>query len=438
MFSKPRRIKLTLVQKMVAGFAAMVFFSMLAVLFAISGLFSLHNTARNIAKHDLVLLTSADSLRDVLQAQERATSKFSILKTPEFIDLFRQRDKDFTTILDRVARERQSADIAEISNRYDQYRKQAQILFSGNTGVMPLVEKSATALTSAIDAFEVNQQKLLNDRLDEADERESSTVGATLVLSFGGFVLAVIVATIITLNISKALSKLKKATHRIAEGDFDYDPQIPRGDEIGDLAQDFIRMAARLKELEQQSLDASPLTRLPGNIAIERALNRKLHLNEPFAVCYADLDNFKAYNDHYGYIQASEVIKLTGQIISETVSRMENTDDFIGHVGGDDFVMVVSQEHVETICQSVIEQFDRMIRENYTPEDLAAGAIEGVDRYGVPRTFPIMTISIAVLSCGHGEYESAVEIARAAAEIKDFVKGNAGSNYHINRRRESR
>jgi diguanylate cyclase (GGDEF)-like protein len=278
----------------------------------------------------------------------------------------------------------------------------------------------------------------VNERLDEADERESSTVGVTLVLSFGGFVLAVIVATFVTLNISKALNKLKKATHRIAEGDFDYDPQISGGDEISDLAQDFIRMAGRLKELEQQSLDASPLTRLPGNIAIERILTRKLQSRTPFAVCYADLDNFKAYNDHYGYIQASEVIKLTGQIISETVSSLEHADDFVGHVGGDDFVMVVSQERAEAICQAVIERFDSMIRENYTPEDLATGAIEGVDRYGVPRTFPIMTISIAVLLCNQEEYASAVDIARAAAEIKDFVKGNPGSNYHINRRRDTR
>ncbi len=438
MFDKPRRNKLTLVQKMIAGFAAMAILSISAMLFAITGLYSLHKTARDIAKHDLVLLTAADSMRDTLQAQERATSKFSILMTPEYIELFRQRDRDFAAILDLVRHQRQSADVAEIETLHNRYVGQANVLFSGNVGIMPNVQKTAETLTSAINAFEISQQKMVNERLDSADERERSTVGATLALSFGGFALAVIIATFVTINISNALNKLKKATHRIAEGDFDYDPQIPGGDEIGSLAQDFIKMAGRLKELEQQSLDASPLTRLPGNIAIERILNRKLLSSAPFAVCYADLDNFKAYNDHYGYIQASEVIRLTGQIISETVSYLERADDFVGHVGGDDFVMVVSQERVEEICQSVINRFDRMIRDNYTPEDLAAGAIEGIDRYGVPRSFPIMTISIAVLLCGQGEYESAVEIARDAAEIKDFVKGTPGSNYHINRRKESR
>ena len=102
-------------------------------------------------------------------------------------------------------------------------------------------------------------------------------------------------AALLIYNISTAVRKLKRATHRIAEGDFDFDPGIPPGDEVGDLAEDFTRMARRLKELEQISLDASPLTRLPGNIAIEQVLERKLSEGIPFAVCYADLDNFKAY-----------------------------------------------------------------------------------------------------------------------------------------------
>jgi diguanylate cyclase (GGDEF)-like protein len=230
------------------------------------------------------------------------------------------------------------------------------------------------------------------------------------------------------------LESLKKTTSRIAEGDFDYDPRISEGDEIGDLALGLTRMAARLKDLEQHSLDASPLTRLPGNIAIERALNRKLQTGETFAFCYADLDNLKAFNDCYGYLQASEVIKLTGQIIHDTVSQRASDDDFVGHIGGDDFVMVVEQDNVESYCQTIIDRFSSMIVQNYSPEDLASGCIQSVDRYGAQRSFPIMTISIAVLICGHGEYESAMEIARTAAEIKEHVKGLPGSNFLVNRR----
>jgi diguanylate cyclase (GGDEF)-like protein len=184
------------------------------------------------------------------------------------------------------------------------------------------------------------------------------------------------------------------------------------------------------------SLDASPLTRLPGNIAIERILTKNLEENKPFAVCYGDLDNFKAYNDHYGYIKGSEVIKMTGEIIYDMVKEEAGNDAFIGHVGGDDFVMVVGADEVHDVCNAVIKEFDRRIVEHYNAIDLARGHIDGIDRYGVPRRFPIMTISIAVILCQQGEYDSAVEIAKNAAEIKDYVKTSPGSNYLINRRKK--
>ncbi len=197
-------------------------------------------------------------------------------------------------------------------------------------------------------------------------------------------------------------------------------------------------MAKRLKELEQISLDASPLTRLPGNIAIEQMIERKLEEGKPFAVCYADLDNFKAYNDRYGYIKGSEMIKTTGEIIYDTVSALDSQDAFVGHVGGDDFVMAVLPEKAAQVCESVIDKFDRTIPAFYSPEDRAAGAIEGADRYGVHRRFPLMTISIAVVICQKGAYDSAVSIAKAAAEMKDNLKGKAGSNYSFNRRLQPR
>jgi diguanylate cyclase (GGDEF)-like protein len=246
------------------------------------------------------------------------------------------------------------------------------------------------------------------------------------------------VIVVILYNTSSSLRKLKRATFRIAEGDFDYDPQIPAGDEFGDLARDFTRMATKLKQLEQMCLDASPLTRLPGNIAIEKVLDRKLQEDEPFAVCYGDLDNFKAYNDRYGYIKGSEVIKMTGEIIYDAVKCHSNEDAFVGHVGGDDFIMVVPTKDVGAVCTAVIDTFTERIREHYSDEDLARGAIEGNDRYGVRRIFPIMTISIAVLTCQKGEYDSAVKIAKAAVQIKEYVKESPGSNYLINRRRKER
>ena len=147
-------------------------------------------------------------------------------------------------------------------------------------------------------------------------------------------------------------------------------------------------MAERLKVLEQMSLDASPLTRLPGNIAIERVLSSHLIEGKPFAIYYADLDNFKAYNDHYGYVKASEVIKITAEIIYQAVGKVTDTETFVGHIGGDDFIIIAGCEPAESICKQIIADFEAEIVKHYSPEDLAAGAIEGVDRYGVAAGFP--------------------------------------------------
>jgi GGDEF domain-containing protein len=146
----------------------------------------------------------------------------------------------------------------------------------------------------------------------------------------------------------------------------------------------------------------------------------------------------KAYNDVYGYIKGSEVIKMAGEIILEAVRNLAEEGAFVGHIGGDDFVMVIDQDKISAVCEEVIKKFGEGIVAHYKEEDLARGAIEGTDRYGVPRVFPVMTISIAVVICRQGEYESAVAIAQTAAQIKDYVKGKPGSNYMINQRRKAR
>jgi GGDEF domain-containing protein len=132
------------------------------------------------------------------------------------------------------------------------------------------------------------------------------------------------------------------------------------------------------------------------------------------------------------------LIKASGEIIYDTINACDGQNSFVGHVGGDDFVMVVVPEKVAEVCEAVIDKFDRMIPEFYSAEDRAIGAIEGADRYGVHRRFPIMTISISIVICQKGAYDSAVSIAKAAAQMKDNLKGKAGSNYSINRRLQPR
>jgi diguanylate cyclase (GGDEF)-like protein len=435
---KARLPKFSLVQKLIVGFAATAFLAMLTLLFTFTGLYSLNKVARDIVKNDLVLLRSASMLRQSLLAQEGYAGKFEILKSPEFIDLFNKRESECLKTLQQLEQEKHGAEIAGIVASYRNYLATVQLMFQKDSGALSRHKPAAQRVINAIDTFSANQQLLLNAKLEDADRKEDATVRWTLIFSLTGFILAIGIATLFLFNITTAIIKLKQATHRIAEGDFDYDPQIPPGDEIGDLAHDFIGMANRLKVLEQMNLDASPLTRLPGNIVIERVLNKRVQEGKPFAVCYVDLDNMKAYNDVYGYIKGSDVIKMTGDIILEVVRNNAEKDAFIGHIGGDDFIMVFDEENVSTVCAEVIKKFGEGIVAHYSPQDQARGGIEGIDRYGVPRSFPIMTISIAVVICQEGEYESAVEIAQTTSEIKDYVKGMSGSNFMINRRRKAR
>ena len=432
------RVRFTLIQKLIASYVAMLFLTTTALAFSVMGLYSLNRTAKEIAKTDLFIINSANHLRESMLAQERIAGKFAILKSDEFKHLYSQRQAEFLKILGEIGQRDNNALFRSLVSSYDAYRKETEQAFAVGTSEPLSAKKEADAVVGLIEELSSSRQKLLGKKLAEADRREADTVKLTLVLAFSGFLLAVSVAALTVHSISTSIRKLKKGMHRIAEGDFDYDPNIPTGDEIGALAEDFSRMGKKLKDLEQISLDASPLTRLPGNIAIERVLNKRLQSGAPFAVCYADLDNFKAYNDRYGYIKASEVIKLTGELIHDTVREIAGGDAFVGHVGGDDFVMVVTADRGATLCEAVIKRFDDFIRNHYSAEDLTRGAIEGVDRYGVSRTFPIMSISVAVVISRKGEFASAVEIAKSAADIKDMLKKTPGSNYLINRRRNFR
>ena len=153
---------------------------------------------------------------------------------------------------------------------------------------------------------------------------------------------------------SPRIHKLKEATVHIAEGDFDYDPQIKHEDEIGNLSEAFLAMGKRLRKLEEMYLDASPLTRLPGGIAIENVLKKRIESTQPLAFCVFDLDNFKAFNDRYGYANGSEVIKETAKIIEGVVKTKGTPDDFVGHVGGDDFVVITTPETMREIANEII------------------------------------------------------------------------------------
>lgn len=423
--------RLTLIQKMIISFVVSGLFMLTALIYSVASMGSIHRMEEGIARNDLAAATTTISLHEIILAQERLVGRYLILQQPEFRALYVRNSARFLEGLAQLRQMNQGAAFAVLESEYSGYAGKVEKLFA-DLAVPPVVmRQAAERVEKAFEQLRMEQQRSLERKLKESDDQESRTVVISIWLAISGVVSAVIIAFLMIYSFAASIGKLQKATHRIAAGDFNHDPGIPHGDEIGTLAQDFSRMAERLKQLEQTSLDASPLTRLPGNIAIERSLNRRLREHATFVMCYLDLDNFKSYNDRYGYIKASELLKETARLIHDAVIRLGDPEAFVGHIGGDDFIAIVSADKADAACREIISDFDSMIPAYYSDEDRVAGAINGVDRYGVPRMFPIVSISIAALSCSPGDYATAAEIATAAAEVKDHVKGSSGSNYII-------
>lgn len=201
---------------------------------------------------------------------------------------------------------------------------------------------------------------------------------------------------------------------------------------------DPLELEARINMHLRRSIrdgEASPLTGLPGNRAIEEAIEMRIRADLKFAVCYADLDDFKAYNDRYGFMAGSEVIKLTTQVILESVDKYGDEKDFVGHIGGDDFIVVTEMERAPLITQEIIRLFDARIPAHYEPEDRKKGYIISSDRMGNINKFLIMTISVAIVHNTYRVIDHPGKVAQIAAELKKYAKAMEGSNYVFDRRR---
>lgn len=179
----------------------------------------------------------------------------------------------------------------------------------------------------------------------------------------------------------------------------------------------------------------SPLTALPGNVQIQTELKKRLLRKETFQVLYLDLDNFKAYNDVYGFLKGDEIIKLTARIITKNVHALEDADVFVGHIGGDDFVAIVDENvNHDKICQNIIAEFDHEILKYFNDDDVDRGYIEVCNRKGVVEQFPLTSISIGVVVADKKRFSNILEIGEVGAQVKHLAKTTIGSSYAIDRR----
>ena len=193
-----------------------------------------------------------------------------------------------------------------------------------------------------------------------------------------------------------------------------------------------IRMILRRTE---RDLEANPLTRLPGNVSILNELSRRLESKALFAVCYLDLDKFKSYNDKYGFEHGDEVIRETARILIRAVEEMGNPNDFIGHIGGDDFVFVTTPQAVDKLCKKIIADFEETAPTFYNESDRKKGYIVACDRAGKEQKIPLLSISIGVVTNETRKIEHLAQISEIGAELKALAKRLERSNYIKDKRK---
>lgn len=445
---KTRKIflRLNIANKMLLGFLPLFVLFILMAAFALTNLNRLNSINRRIVEVDIPLIQATERMVERLYSQELHGNRYVILKSPQKLELFSGAGLEFKNQIVSISGLPGSdkTTINRLSTLHDEYNSIFMEWFQ-DIDEISSIQKDYGNLIAA-------KQKELMGLIQEISGRASSELNEKMLAAahiglgasriFAAFCLFSIsigigVALLITKNISGAIIRLKTATKEISKGNFDFSPNIRNQDELGELSHSFSEMAKRLKRLEEMYLDTSPLTRLPGGIAIENVLKKRISTGVLFAFCLIDLDNFKAYNDHYGYARGNRVLKNTARIIEKAVKKYGAEDTFIGHIGGDDFVIITSIDHYDKVCNFIVDEFDKSVHKFYDSKDFSLGSIIHTSRTGEELKFPIMTISIGVVTNKMNKFKHFVQVGELAAEVKNHAKSKSGSLYFVDRRKRN-
>lgn len=434
------KMKLTIYRKLLLSYLGMAFLTVLASAYAIFSLQQLNNLAYRIINDDFAVVDQSKSLLDSLIAQESAEKRYLILLDPKIEELYWSRSHEFKRIFEELRKDQfAGADptMARLSLLHDQhgalFSQEVQLVRAKqNEEAQALSEgqgrKVIDEMAMLVRAVQKKAEGNIDARMKRIDVQSLRASRLTVVLSLVSLVIGVLLVLLVTYNISRPLRRLEKATALIAEGKFDFDFRLDRDDEIGSLAHAFGVMAQRLKLLEERNLDASPLTGLPGNLAIERELGNRLQAKRPVSLCHVDLDNFKPFGDQYGYAWGSEVLKEVALLLTDEIKGAGTQEDFVGHIGGDDFVIISVPPRAEEICRRIVAGFDGRIRKFYTEEDRVQGFFIGKDRQGARQKFPLISVTISIVTDDGARFQNPLAMAEAAARLKEYAKTLPGSN----------
>jgi diguanylate cyclase (GGDEF)-like protein len=200
---------------------------------------------------------------------------------------------------------------------------------------------------------------------------------------------------------------------------------------------DPVELVARVKGTLRRAREMraiSPLTGLPGNARIHDELLSRIASGEPFALLYADLDNFKAYNDHYGFLRGDDALRAVARCVQDTALKIGGHRAFVGHLGGDDFVLITPVDIAEELCTAMLAECHNVVPGLYDPEDIERGYIELENRQGKQERFPLLAMSIGVATSDRRDYSHPGEVVSVATELKEFAKRTEGSTFVFDRR----
>jgi diguanylate cyclase (GGDEF)-like protein len=192
------------------------------------------------------------------------------------------------------------------------------------------------------------------------------------------------------------------------------------------------RIRTQLRHVQETLL--SPLTRLPSGLRVERAIDQQLQTETPWSILYVDLDHFKTYNDVYGFLRGNDLIRLLARVTLDAVRDEGNVTDFVGHIGGDDFVIITTPDRVDGICRRMIASWDAESRAYYNEDDRQRGTLVAKDRQGHQQSFPLVSVSVGVVTNMHRPIRSLEEVSQIAAEVKHKAKALHGSSYYVDHR----
>lgn len=232
----------------------------------------------------------------------------------------------------------------------------------------------------------------------------------------------------------KPLIVIKNTVISISRGSYEVNLNLKRKDEVGELSRYISQMAYAVRDIETNSRLFNPLTELPGNTRIEYWIREKLADSTPFCLININLDRFKPFNDVYGFNRGDELLLFTAQVIKDAVFTNATEVSFVGHKGGDDFIVTCPFEQWELICQKIIREFEHNIQNFYNSDDRSRGFIHSSNRKGEESRFELISISLAVVSNFNREFSGYAEIATVVSELKKQVKNIPGSAYSIDKR----